>query len=125
MSCKPWGEMTYLEYKKNRAWCEAYSAIDQHSKKIGIDWTASCWDIPSVDFIADFNVPFIKIASASLTDKDLIHKIKNTKKPIILSTGMSTMDEKKSSCITWWKRINFTSYYKLLSLCPRIKFKYD
>ncbi len=94
----PWGEMTYLEYKKRiELDREAYSAIDQHSKKIGIDWTASCWDIPSVDFIADFNVPFIKIASASLTDKDLIHKIKNTKKPIILSTGMSTMDEIKKA----------------------------
>ena len=94
----PWGEMTYLEYKKRiELDSEAYSAIDQHSKKIGIDWTASCWDIPSVDFIADFNVPFIKIASASLTDKDLIHKIKNTKKPIILSTGMSTMDEIKKA----------------------------
>ncbi len=94
----PWGDMTYLEYKKRiELDQEAYSAIDQHSKKIDIDWTASCWDIPSVDFIADFNVPFIKIASASLTDKDLIQKIKNTKKPIILSTGMSTMDEIKKA----------------------------
>ena len=94
----PWGEMTYLEYKKRiELDIEDYIAIDKHSKKIGIDWTASCWDIPSVDFIADFNVPFIKIASASLTDKDLIHKIKNTKKPIILSTGMSTMDEIKKA----------------------------
>lgn len=94
----PWGEMTYLDYKKrielNK---EAYNAIDLHCKDIGIDWTASCWDIPSVEFIENYNVPFIKIASACLTDKDLISKIKDTKKPIILSTGMSTMDEIKKA----------------------------
>lgn len=94
----PWGEMTYLEYKKKiELDKETYSAIDSHCKDIGIDWTASCWDIPSVEFIEEYNVPFIKIASASLTDKELIIRIKNTNKPIILSTGMSTMKEIKKA----------------------------
>ena len=58
-----------------------------------IIWFASCWDIESVDFMEDMNVPCYKIASASLTDKDLLNYTKNTNKPIILSTGMSTEDE--------------------------------
>lgn len=94
----PWGEMTYLEYKKRiELDKETYSAIDSHCNDIGIDWTASCWDIPSVEFIEEYNVPFIKIASASLTDRELISRIKNTNKPIILSTGMSTMKEIKKA----------------------------
>ncbi len=94
----PWGVMTYLDYKKRiELDKEAYSAIDLHCKNIGIDWTASCWDLPSVEFIENYNVPFIKIASACLTDKELIYKIKDTNKPVILSTGMSTMSEIKKA----------------------------
>jgi N-acetylneuraminate synthase len=106
----PWGEMTYLEYKKRiELDQEAYSAIDSYCKDIGIDWTASCWDIPSVEFIEQYDVPFIKIASASLTDRELINRIKNTNKPIILSTGMSTMKEIK-------KAVNLLSDSKLILL---------
>lgn len=90
----PWGEMTYLDYKKRIELSkDSYEEIDSYCKEIGIDWTASCWDIPSVEFISNFDVPFIKIASASLTDKELIQEIINIKKPIVLSTGMSTMDD--------------------------------
>ncbi|MFA7707422.1 MAG: N-acetylneuraminate synthase family protein [Candidatus Pacearchaeota archaeon] len=72
---------------------EQYKEIDRYCKEKGITWFASPWDIPSVDFLEKFNVPCYKIASASLTDKDLLIKIKSTGKPIILSTGMSTMEE--------------------------------
>lgn len=70
-----------------------YQKIDKICKDLDIIWFASCWDIESVDFMEDMNVPCYKIASASLTDKDLLNYTKNTNKPIILSTGMSTEDE--------------------------------
>ncbi len=70
-----------------------YSEIDQYCKKKGIIWYASPWDIPSVEFLEKFNVPCHKIASACITDKELLIKIKETKKPVILSTGMSTLKQ--------------------------------
>jgi N-acetylneuraminate synthase len=90
----PWGEMTYMEYRERVEFgTEAYSAIDAVCRKLGILWFASCWDKPSVDFIDGFNPPFIKIASACLTDDSLLIYVKCKKRPVILSTGMSTMDE--------------------------------
>ena len=99
----PWGSMTYLEYKKRIEFgLEEYQAIDEHCKAVGIEWTASVWDIPSLDFImTNFpHVPFIKIASASLTDKDLLmHMTKNYPlTTVILSTGMSTTAEIRQAC---------------------------
>jgi N-acetylneuraminate synthase len=60
---------------------------------LAIDWFASPWDEPSVDFLEQFDVVAYKVASASLTDRDLLEKIKASGKPIILSTGMSTMEQ--------------------------------
>jgi N-acetylneuraminate synthase len=70
---------------------EQYQEIDSHCKNAGIEWFASPWDEGSVDFLEQFDVPCHKIASASLTDDNLLRHIRATKKPIILSTGMSTM----------------------------------
>jgi len=70
---------------------EQYSEIDAHCRKSGIVWFASPWDEASVDFLEEFAVPCYKIASASLTDDNLLRHIRATKKPIILSTGMSTL----------------------------------
>jgi N-acetylneuraminate synthase len=70
---------------------EQYREIDAHCKKGGIAWFASPWDEASVDFLESFNVPCHKVASASLTDDNLLRHIRATKKPIIISTGMSTM----------------------------------
>lgn len=72
---------------------EDYAEIDDYCKEKGIIWFASCWDEGSVDFIEQFDVPCHKIASALLTDDDLLKHIRNTGKPVLLSTGMSTMDE--------------------------------
>ncbi len=72
---------------------DEYSQIDEYCKKQGIMWFASCWDEASVDFIDQFNIPCYKIASASLTDDNLLKHTKSKGKPILLSTGMSTMDE--------------------------------
>lgn len=90
----PWGRITYLEYRhKIELNLEQYSEIDLFCKEMKIDWFASCWDDESVDFIEQFNPPCYKASSASLTDIDLLKKKKATGKPLIISTGMSTMDE--------------------------------
>lgn len=72
---------------------EDYCEIDSYCKSKSIMWFASCWDKESVDFIEQFDVPCHKIASALLTDDDFLYRIKMTNKPLLLSTGMSTMDE--------------------------------
>ena len=77
-----------LEFSK-----EDYQKIDKVCKELDIIWFASCWDADSVDFMEDMNVPCYKIASASLTDKNLLEYTRKTNKPLILSTGMSTEDE--------------------------------
>ena len=72
---------------------EQYYEIDRYCRERGILWFASCWDEGSVDFINEFNPPCYKIASASLTDDNLLKYTKAKGKPILLSTGMSTMEE--------------------------------
>lgn len=68
-----------------------YRAIDEYCKEHKIAWMASCWDEASVDFIEKFNVPYYKIASASLTDDNLLKHHRKTGKPIVISTGLSTL----------------------------------
>ena len=68
-----------------------YEAIDRYCRDKEILWYASCWDEASVDFIERFNPPCYKIASASLTDDDLLRHHRHYGRPIILSTGMSTL----------------------------------
>lgn len=90
----PWGIMTYLEYRHRiELNQEQYSEIDRYSRGKGLHWFASCWDMPSVDFIDKFQPVAYKIASASLTDDALLRYVANKGKPVILSTGMSTLDE--------------------------------
>lgn len=72
---------------------EAYQEIDRYCREVKMPWFASCWDEASVDVIARFDVPCFKIASASLTDEHLLRHTRATGKPIVLSTGMSTLDE--------------------------------
>lgn len=94
----PWGTMTYLEYKERTEFGQSeYEQIDAYAKKLNIHWFASPWDLPSVDFLLGFNPVCIKVASASLTDTALLSKIAATRVPLILSTGMSTMDEIESA----------------------------
>lgn len=90
----PWGRMTYIDYRhKIEFGYEEYSAIDKHCREKGIHWFASCWDDEAVKFIEQFDVPAYKSSSASLTDHELLCRMKATGKPLLISTGMSTMDE--------------------------------
>ncbi|MFI5258666.1 MAG: N-acetylneuraminate synthase family protein [Candidatus Limnocylindrales bacterium] len=70
-----------------------YEQIDDYCRSKPIAWTASCWDEASVDFIDQFDPPFYKVASASLTDDALLRHTRSKGKPIVLSTGMSTLDQ--------------------------------
>ena len=70
-----------------------YKEIDEYCKSKGILWFASCWDEQSVDFIDQFDVPCYKIASATITDDNLLKYVKSKGKPILISTGMSTVEE--------------------------------
>lgn len=90
----PWGYITYLEYRYKVEFSEdQYCEIDRYCKEKGIAWLVSVWDQPSVDFMEKFDTPAYKIPSASLTDYGLIQKARATGKPLILSTGMSTMEQ--------------------------------
>jgi N-acetylneuraminate synthase len=90
----PWGYISYLDYRyKVEFDKEAYTEIDRHCRELGIAWLVSVWDEPSVDFMEQFETPAYKVPSASLTDLALLKYARRTGKPIIISTGMSTMDE--------------------------------
>ncbi len=90
----PWGVMSYLDYKRHIEFgYDEYAEIDAWCRTHGVIWFASCWDEPSVDFIEQFSPACYKIASACLTDDDLLRKTRRTGRPVILSTGMSTMAE--------------------------------
>jgi N-acetylneuraminate synthase len=72
---------------------EEFDEIDAHCKEVGIAWSASAWDLDSLQFLEQYDLPYIKIASAMLTNSELINAARETGKKIILSTGMSTVDE--------------------------------
>jgi len=90
----PWGRLTYIEYRRKMEFgYDEYKEIDRYCKDRGIDWFASCWDEEAVDFIEQFSPVMYKGASASLTDISLLKKKKETGKPLMISTGMSSSEE--------------------------------
>lgn len=70
-----------------------YSEIDRHCQQVGMDWSASCWDSASVEFIASYQPPWLKIPSALITNLALLAAYRETGLPLIMSTGMSTWEE--------------------------------
>ena len=90
----PWGSMTYLEYRYRVEFeAEEYREIGAYAESRGVDWFASPWDEPAVDFLESMDVVAHKIASASVTDHGLLRRVADTGKPVILSTGMSTLEQ--------------------------------
>ena len=90
----PWGYITYMDYRRKVEFGKKeYKTIDKLCKKLDLTWFASVWDEPSVDFMEDFHPVCYKLPSASLTDHDLLRKVKKTGRPIILSSGMSTFQQ--------------------------------
>jgi N-acetylneuraminate synthase len=94
----PWGYITYLDYRYKVEFGKAeYDEIDRYCKQVGITWFASVWDEPSVDFMEGYNPVCYKVPSASLTDRGLLRKLRTTGRPVILSTGMSTLEQISAS----------------------------
>lgn len=90
----PWGEMTYLEYKHRVEFQkEEYDYISQYCMQKPLDWTASAWDMPSFEFLMNYDIPFIKVPSAKITELELVTACARSGKAVFLSTGMSTIDE--------------------------------
>jgi N-acetylneuraminate synthase len=90
----PWGTMTYLEYRYRVEFDrEQYIEIGDYATLRGLSWFASPWDEVAVDFLEDLGVVAHKVASASVTDIAMLEALARTGKPIILSTGMSTLEQ--------------------------------
>lgn len=90
----PWGYISYMDYRHHVEFgYDEYSEINRYCKGRGIDWFASVWDEPSVDFLEKFDPVCYKIPSACLTDHSLLRHLRMTGRPLILSTGMSTMEQ--------------------------------
>ncbi|NJD59740.1 MAG: N-acetylneuraminate synthase [Anaerolineales bacterium] len=97
----PWGYISYLDYRyKLEFGLNEYQEIDRYCRQKNIPWFASVWDEPSVDFLKQFNPVCFKIPSASLTDKGLLLHVRETGAPVILSTGMSTMQQIRAAVKT-------------------------
>jgi len=94
----PWGYISYLDYRYKVEFGEAeYREIDRHCLEKGIAWLASVWDEQSVEFLSQFDTPAYKVPSASLTDHNLLRHVRKTGRPMVISTGMSTMDQIQSA----------------------------
>jgi len=90
----PWGYISYMDYRRKVEFGQAeYEEIHQYCEAQEVLWFASCWDEPSVDFVQQFDPPCYKVASASLTNDALLKHTRGTGKPILLSTGMSSLEQ--------------------------------
>lgn len=90
----PWGRMSYLDYRyKVEFDKEEYLIIDKYCKEKNIEWFVSTWDNESVDQMEDIGVCGYKVPSACITDIGMLNRLNETNKPIIISTGMSTLAE--------------------------------
>ena len=102
----PWGDMTYLKYKKRMEFdADQYDIIDEYCRTRNIAWSASPWDLDSLKFLKQYNVPFLKIPSAMLTNEPLVRSAAQFGKKIILSTGMSTIKE-VDKAVSWLRAEN-------------------
>ena len=94
----PWGYISYMEYREKVEFGkEEFSEIVDYCREKEIDWLASAWDEPSVDFLEEFKPIAHKVASAALTDSALLVKMREQGHPMIVSTGMSQMDQIKAA----------------------------
>ncbi len=90
----PWGTMRYIDYKKKIEFEEKeYNKINEYCKQKPVHWSASVWDFTSLEFLLNYDIPFIKIPSAMMTNTELVEESAKSGKPIIMSTGMSTLEE--------------------------------
>ena len=135
----PWGTMPYIEYKKRVEFEKVeYDEIDNYCRQKPMDWSASPWDIPSLEFLLQYDIPFIKIPSAMNTNEEMIKKACESGKPVIISEGMSELDEMDKT-VSWLEKYSNGDYIIChtnstypspnkelnLRLIPEMKKRYD
>lgn len=135
----PWGTMPYIEYKKRVEFEKAeYDEIDNYCRQKPMDWSASPWDIPSLEFLLQYDIPFIKIPSAMNTNEEMIKKACESGKPVIISEGMSELNEMDKT-VSWLEKYSNGDYIIChtnstypspnnelnLRLIPEMKKRYD
>ena len=102
----PWGTMTYLDYKYKVEFGQTeYDEIDAYCREKGIAWSASPWDMDSLQFLDQYNLPFIKVPSAMITNEELMRGCARTGMKVIFSAGMSTLDE-TDQAVMWMREEN-------------------
>ena len=102
----PWGTMSYLEYKYRMEFGkDEYDQIDEYCKAKDVAWSASPWDMDSLAFLGQYDLPFIKMPSAMLTNEELMRACARSGKKVIFSTGMSTLDE-IDEAVAWLREEN-------------------
>ena len=100
----PWGEITYLKYKKKIEFgYKEFKEIDKYCKKKKIIWFASAWDIESQKFLKKFNLKYNKVASAMLTNFKLIEEIAKERRKTLISTGLATLKDVEK-CVKIFKK---------------------
>tara|TARA_R100000700_G_scaffold41211_1_gene60542 strand:+ start:438 stop:1268 length:831 start_codon:yes stop_codon:yes gene_type:complete len=100
----PWGRMTYLDYKYRVEFGkEEYDEIDAYCRDKGIAWSASPWDMDSLEFLGQYDLPFIKVPSAMITNEELMRGCARTGMKVIFSAGMSTLDE-TDQAVEWMRQ---------------------
>ena len=99
----PWGKMTYLQYKYRVEFGKKeYDEIDRYCRDKGIAWSASPWDMDSLEFLQQYDIPFIKVPSAMITNEELMRGCANTGMKVIFSSGMSTLEE-TDQAVQWMR----------------------
>lgn len=89
----PWGSTQRAQKEALEFGKKEYDEIDAYCRKVGIDWFASAWDLPSQRFLRQYNLKYNKIASAMVTHTDLVQALAEEKKLTFMSTGMSTYEQ--------------------------------
>ena len=93
----PWGKTTREQKMGLEFGQKEYNEIDEYCKDNKIEWYASAWDLESQEFLKQYNLKYNKVASAMLTDIELLNKIVEEGKKTFISTGMSTLQEIKNA----------------------------
>jgi N-acetylneuraminate synthase len=115
----PWGTMSYLAYKERIEFGEAeYDAIDRYCRERDIGWFASPWDVESVAFLERYDLPLLKVASASLTNRPLLEAVAATGRPVVLSTGMSTLAEVHEAAAILGSSLSIVCHCNSTYPCP-------